>query len=90
MNEVIDDIRTMTANTGPVKITFYCPLVGTIEDDEGLSSSVGGRFLHSYQWAIEEAIDIDSRSDDVDMSRSSRPTRKPGKRFPTTELLSTF
>lgn len=58
MNEVIDDIRTMTANTGPVKITFYCPLVGTIEDDEGLSSSVGGRFLHSYQWAIEEAIDI--------------------------------
>ncbi len=68
MNEVIDDIRTMTANTGPIKVTFYCPLVGTIEDDEGLSSSVGGRFLHSYQWAIEDAIEIDRRSDDVDMA----------------------
>lgn len=68
MNEVIDDIRTMTANTGPVKVTFYCPLVGTIEDDEGVSSSVGGRFLHSYQWAIEEAIETDRRSDDVDMA----------------------
>lgn len=68
MNEVIDDIRTMTANTGPVKVTFYCPLVGTIEDDEVLSSSVGGRFLHGYQWAIEDAIEIDRRSNDVDMA----------------------
>lgn len=66
--EVIHSIKEMLYEADPVKSVFYCPLVGTIEDDEGLSSSVGGRFLHSYQWAIEDAIEIDRRSDDVDMA----------------------
>jgi len=66
--EVIHSIKEMLYEAGPVKSVFYCPLVGTIEDDEGLSSSVGGRFLHSYQWAIEDAIDIDRFTDEMDMA----------------------
>ena len=30
--EIVADIRQMTYDAGPIKRTFYCPLVGNIED----------------------------------------------------------
>lgn len=30
--EIVTDIRQMTYDAGPIKRTFYCPLVGNIED----------------------------------------------------------
>lgn len=67
IQEVTQAIKKMLYDTGPVKAVFYCPLVGTVEDD-GCSSSVGSRFLYSYKWAIEEAIEIDADADAIDMA----------------------
>lgn len=68
MHEVIDAIKRMLYESGPVKAVFYCPLVGEVTDDEGFSSSVDGRFLRSYQWAVEEALDADTANDEMDMA----------------------
>lgn len=45
MQEVTDAIKQMLYESGPVKATFYCPLVGEVIDDEGFGSPVDGRFL---------------------------------------------
>ena len=68
MQEVIDAIKRMLYESGPVKAVFYCPLVGEVTDDEGFSSPVDGRFLRSYQWAVEEALDADTTNDEMDMA----------------------
>ena len=68
MQEVIDAIKRMLYESGPVKAVFYCPLVGEVTDDEGFSSPVDGRFLRSYQWAVEEALDADTANDEMDMA----------------------
>ena len=57
MQEVTDDIKQMLYESGPVKAVFYCPLVGEVTDEEGFSSPVDGRFLKSYAWAVEEALE---------------------------------
>ena len=47
---LFDDIREMTQAAGPVKLTFYCPLVGQLDDggcDEYIE--VGSGFLAAYQ-----------------------------------------
>lgn len=68
MQEVTDDIKKMLYESGPVKAVFYCPLVGEVTDDEGFSSPVDGRFLKSYAWAIEEALEADTADDEMDMA----------------------
>lgn len=68
MQEVTDDIKQMLYESGPVKAVFYCPLVGEVTDDEGFSSPVDGRFLRRYQWAVEEALDVDTADDEMDMA----------------------
>lgn len=66
MQEVTDAIKQMLYDSGPVKAVFYCPLVGEVTDDEGFSSPVDGRFLRSYQWAVEEALESDTANDEMD------------------------
>ena len=68
MQEVTDDIKKMLYESGPVKAVFYCPLVGEVTDDEGFSSPVDGRFLKSYAWAVEEALEADTADDEMDMA----------------------
>lgn len=58
----------MLYESGPIKAVFYCPLVGEVTDDEGFSSPVDGRFLKSYAWAVEEALEADTADDEMDMA----------------------
>ncbi len=58
----------MLYESGPVKAVFYCPLVGEVTDEEGFSSPVDGRFLKSYAWAVEEALEADTADDEMDMA----------------------
>lgn len=54
---LFDDIREMTQAAGPVKLTFYCPMVGQLDDggcDEYIE--VGSGFLAAYQDQIEQGI----------------------------------
>ena len=67
MQEVTDDIKQMLYESGPVKAVFYCPLVGEVTNEEGFSSPVDGRFLKSYAWAVEEALEADTADDEMDM-----------------------
>ena len=67
--EIVADIRQMTYDAGLSKRTFYCPLVGNIEDGYDDTFSVGSSFLHDYAWAIEDAIEKDRRLDDQDMAQ---------------------
>lgn len=54
---LFDDIREMTQAAGPVKLTFYCPLVGQLDDGEcDEYIDVGSGFLAAYQDQIEQAI----------------------------------
>lgn len=68
MQEVTDAIKQMLYESGPVKAVFYCPLVGEVTDDEGFSSPVDGRFLKSYAWAVENALEADTADDEMDMA----------------------
>ena len=68
MQEVTDAIKQMLYESGPVKAVFYCPLVGEITDEEGFGSPVDGRFLKSYAWAVEEALETDTANDETDMA----------------------
>lgn len=67
--EIVADIRQMTYDAGPIKRTFYCPLVGNIEDGYDDTFTVGSSFLRGYAWAIENAIERDRRLDDQDMAQ---------------------
>ena len=54
---LLDDIKAMTQAAGPVKLTFYCPLVGQLDDGEyDEYIDVGSGFLEAYQERIEQAI----------------------------------
>ena len=65
MREVTDAIKQMLYESGPVKAVFYCPLVGEVTDDD---APVDGRFLRSYQWAVEEVLEADTANDEMDMA----------------------
>ena len=66
--DLYTDIKKMIDHAAPFKVDFYCPLIGEVIDDENLSSSVDGRYLKHFQWAIEEALEIDFDSDKTDMA----------------------
>lgn len=54
---LFEDIQAMTQAAGPVKLTFYCPLVGQLDDGEcDEYIDVGSGFLTAYQDQIEQAI----------------------------------
>ena len=54
---LFDDIKAMTQAVGPVKLTFYCPLVGQLDDGEcDEYIDVGSGFLTAYQDQIEQGI----------------------------------
>lgn len=59
IKEVEGAIRQMTYDAGQVKVSFYCPLDGAVDEGGGKLCPVKNRYLKDYQWAIEEAIEQD-------------------------------
>lgn len=68
MQEIVNAVRQMTYDSGSIKTTFYCPLTGNIYDDEGYESPVDNRYLQHFKWDIEEALEIDTADDEMDMA----------------------
>ena len=67
---LLDDIRDMTQAAGPVKLTFYCPLVGQLDDGEcDEYIDVGSGFLTAYQDQIEQAIADEQAPEMGDMAQ---------------------
>ena len=67
---LLDDIREMTQAAGPVKLTFYCPLVGQLDDGEcDEYIDVGSGFLTAYQDQIEQGIANEQAPEMGDMAQ---------------------
>ena len=70
MAEMLRDIREMTEQTGSVKVSFFCPLEGNIEDAEyGELMPVGNLFLKSYEWDIRELLEMEQASPEDEMAQ---------------------
>ena len=71
---LFNDIREMTQAAGPVKLTFYCPLVGQLDDGEcDEYIDVGSGFLAAYQDQIEQGI-ADEQGPEITNLRESGKT----------------
>ena len=68
---LFDDIREMTQAAGPVKLTFYCPLVGQFDDGNYGNEyiCVNGSFMVAYQDQIEQAIADEQAPEMGDMAQ---------------------
>lgn len=67
---LFDDIKAMTQAAGPVKLTFYCPLVGQLDDGEcDEYIDVGSGFLTAYQDQIEQGIADEQAPEMGDMAQ---------------------
>ena len=51
MDEVINAVREMTQDAGPVKAVFFCPLVGNIDEGDGDMFTVGDSYLDENDMA---------------------------------------
>lgn len=68
--ELLRDIRDMTYQTGQVKMSFFCPLDGSIEDSEcGGTTPVGNLYLKGYEWAIRELLEMEQSSPEDEMAQ---------------------
>lgn len=72
MQAVVEDIKRMTYEAGPVKAVFYCPLVGNIDEGDGNLFTVGNSYLIDYQWAIKETLEKDPVTDERNMANFFR------------------
>ena len=72
---LFDDIKAMTQAAGPVKLTFYCPLVGQLDDGEcDEYIEVGSGFLTAYQDQIEQGIANEQSPEMGDDGQDTTPT----------------
>lgn len=68
--ELICDIMDMTEQLGQVEMSFFCPLIGNIEDSEyGGTTPVGNLYLKSYEWAIREFLELEQSSPEDKMAQ---------------------
>lgn len=68
--ELICDIKDMTEQLGQVEMSFFCPLVGNIDDAEyNDPTPVDNRFLKSYEWAIREFLKLEQSSPEDKMAQ---------------------
>lgn len=68
--ELICDIKDMTEQLGQVETSFFCPLIGNIEDAEyNDPTPVDNRFLKSYEWAIREFLELEQSSPEDKMAQ---------------------
>lgn len=68
--ELFRDIKDMTYQVGRVKMSFFCPLDGNIEDSEyGGTTPVGNLYLKGYEWAIRELLEMEQSSPEDEMAQ---------------------
>lgn len=61
--ELIRDIKDMTEQLGQVEMSFFCPLIGNIEDAEyNDPTPIDNRFLKCYEWDIREMLEMEQKS----------------------------
>ena len=68
MDEVINAVRQMTQNAGPVKAVFFCPLVGNIDEGDGDMFTVGDSYLADSADEIADALNRYTANDENDMA----------------------
>lgn len=68
MDEVINAVRQMTQDAGPVKAVFFCPLVGNIDEGDGDMFTVGDSYLADSANEIAEALKEYTANDENDMA----------------------
>lgn len=60
MDEVINAVRQMTQDAGPVKAVFFCPLVGNIDEGDGDMFTVGDSYLADSADEIADALNLNA------------------------------
>ena len=68
MDEVINAVRQMTQDAGPVKAVFFCPLVGNIDEGDGDMFTVGNSYLADSVEEIADALNRYTANDENDMA----------------------
>lgn len=70
IQEVTADIKKMKDMLGKVKISFFCPLDGNIEDSEyNEMQSAGNWYLKSYEGEIRELLEMEQSSPEDEMAQ---------------------
>lgn len=68
--DLVRDIKNMTEQLGQVKMSFFCPLDGNIDDSEyGDTTPVGNLYLKSYEWDIRELLEMEQSSPEDEMAQ---------------------
>ena len=68
MNDVINAVRQMTQDAGPVKSVFFCPLIGNIDEGDGDMFTVGDSYLVDSADEITDALKEYTADDENDMA----------------------
>ena len=68
MDEVINAVRQMTQDAGPVKAVFFCPLIGNIDEGDGDMFTVGDSCLADSEDEINDALKEYTANDENDMA----------------------
>lgn len=68
MDEVINAVRQMTQDAGPVKAVFFCPLIGNIDEGDGDMFTVGDSYLADSADEIADALNRYTANDENDMA----------------------
>lgn len=68
MDEVINAVREMTQDAGPVKAVFFCTLVGNIDEGDGDMFTVGDSCLADSEGEINDALKEYTANDENDMA----------------------
>lgn len=66
MDEVINAVRQMTQDAGPVKAVFFCPLIGNIDEGDGDMFTVGDSYLADSADEIADALNRYTANDEND------------------------
>ena len=68
--ELLRDIRKLTDQAGPVKMSFFCLLEGKVKDAEyGRLMPVGNYLLKSNKWNILELLELEQSSPEDEVGR---------------------
>ena len=68
MDEVINAVRQMMQDAGPVKAVFFCPLIGNIDEGDRDMFTVGDSYLADSADEISDALNRYTADDENDMA----------------------
>ncbi|MCI8388182.1 MAG: hypothetical protein HFE63_06950, partial [Clostridiales bacterium] len=68
--ELTADIRELTAAYGTVKMSFFCPLVGSIEDsDYNETQTISNQHLKCFEYEIGELLESEQSEPEDEMAQ---------------------